>query len=225
MILYSKGNKNKSAKKKAQDIKETPSSSPSPAVERQTPKTKLTTNSSLNVVSQSISEPKDTPSVAKDTEGQRKKRIKLNQESNAETFEATAPKGASISIDIPSGLKQALVDDWEQINHKKLVRLPAKVTINRIVDDYLKHKLNQKFSLAKESAIKEATEGIKEYFNASIASKLLYPFERNQFKDLIKDPDEDPKPSAVYGGIHLLRLFGLLSNDINRTLFEDSICS
>lgn len=190
-------------------MKETPSASTTPALDRQTPKAKLTSNSSLNIVTPTISEPKEPPPAPKDADGQRKKRIKV--EPSFEICESTVPKGSVVSIDIPYSLRQILVEDWEQMNQKKLVRLPAKVTINRIVEDYLKQRLNQKLLPSRESAIREATEGIKEYFNASIASKLLYPFERNQFKDLIKDPDEDPKPSAVYGAIHLLRLFGLLS--------------
>lgn len=208
-MSLSKSNKNKSASKKKSDTKEGLPLSLTPGIERPKVKVPNASTPNLSVVPLITTELKDNSNLVKDIEVQRKKRIKV--EPSIEVVDTTVTKGSTISIEIPSLLKESLVEDWERINEKKLVRLPAKVTVNRIIEDYLKLKLNQRLTPTKESAIREAAEGIKEYFNASVATKLLYDFEKNQIKDLIKDPEEDPKPSTIYGGIHLLRLFGILS--------------
>jgi mortality factor 4-like protein 1 len=175
-------------------------------------KTKPKLNISLNSVSNSLtpiqSDIKENSVVVKDSDGQRKKR---RIETTVEHEDSVAIKRSDIKIKIkiPDSLKQILVNDWDLIRQKKLIRLPQKVTVDRILNDYLKHKNSSKLSASKQSSITETVNGIKEYFNATIGTKLLYKFEKNQFNDHIKDPDDDStKASAIYGAIHLLRFFG-----------------
>jgi mortality factor 4-like protein 1 len=173
-----------------------------------TDKTKPKLNTSVTSVSNSLtpilSDIKDNSVVIKDSDGQRKKR---RIETIAEHEESKSD--IKIKIKIPDSLKQILVNDWDLIRQKKLIRLPQKVTVDRIFNDYLKHKISTKLSASKQSSITEAISGIKEFFNVTIGTQLLYKFEKNQFNDHIKDPDDDSiKASAIYGAIHLLRLFG-----------------
>lgn len=87
-------------------------------------------------------------------------------------------------------MKPWLVDDWDLITRqKKLFELPARITIDKIIDEYIKSKRcsNNK---NKESTLIEVTNGIKEYFNVMLGSQLLYRFERPQYKQIIDEHDE-----------------------------------
>ncbi|XP_054160342.1 mortality factor 4-like protein 1 [Oppia nitens] len=212
-----KSNKNKSVKKKPIDPKdkETPSKTVITS-ENVKPKPANTIPIETNVLTP---QSKDNLNVVKDTDGQRKKRLKI--ESNQDLEDVISNKGPDFEIKLSDLLKQSLIDDWELIGQKKLVRLPAKVSVNKIIDDYIKQKLIQKLSLSKENLVKEVAEAIKCYFNATIGTQLLYSFEKNQFKDLMKDSDDDSKASTLYGGIHLLRLFVKLGSLLAYLNFDD----
>jgi len=170
------------------------------------PKLNIPSNLVPSIASPIHTDVKESPIVAKDSDGQRKKRAKV--EPTPEHEDSSTTKLTDIKVKIPDNLKQLLVDDWELIRQKKLIRLPVKVTVDRIINDYIKQKNSTKSTPSKESAVKEAANGIKEYFNASFATQLLYKLEKAQYKDLVKDPDDPPKASSIYGFIHLLRLFG-----------------
>ena len=108
-----------------------------------------------------------------------------------------------------------MVDDWDFITRqKKLLELPAKLTVDQILDNYVNHKKQAKSKnadAAKEGPLIEVTTGIKEYFNTMLGSQLLYKFERPQYMKVLKDEaNKDKSPSEIYGGIHLCRLFGML---------------
>lgn len=122
-----------------------------------------------------------------------------------------------IKIKIPEELKPWLVDDWDLITRqKKLFQLPARVTVDAILDEFVRSK--KQTNKAKESAIIEVTNGIKEYFNVMLGSQLLYRFERPQYKSIIDEYGDETNMSSVYGVIYLLRLFGKLEPPLFKAL-------
>lgn len=132
-----------------------------------------------------------------------KKKIKV--EPSVET-EVQYTKKCEVKIKIPDEIKSWLVDDWDFITRqKKLVRLPAQVNVDQILDSYIEAKKGTKLS---EEQVVEVMSGIREYFNVMIGCQLLYKFERPQYNKLAKEnAAEDGSMSSCYGVIHLLRLF------------------
>ncbi|CAG2180684.1 unnamed protein product, partial [Oppiella nova] len=121
-----------------------------------------------------------------------------------------------IRIKIPDALKPCLVDDWDLITRlKMLYDLPAKTSVETILDDYMRQKVAESGGASEESVILEVIAGIKGFFNAMIGSQLLYKFERIQYQELLvhhKDTNTGIQMSAIYGAIHLLRLFTRINN-------------
>lgn len=54
----------------------------------------------------------------------------------------------------------------------------------------------------------EVLKGIRCYFDKALPVMLLYKKERKQYEEAVID---DVSPSIIYGGEHLLRLFGMLT--------------
>jgi len=133
-----------------------------------------------------------------------------------------------IRIRIPDELKSYLVDDWEQIvRHKNLCVLPARLTVDQLLDNYTRAKTANKSELAsknnREKAILEVAAGLREYFNVMLPCQLLFKQEKNQFQEMKKD---DPSMMAVkvYGAPHFLRLFTKIGETLVYTpLSEKSI--
>lgn len=78
-----------------------------------------------------------------------------------------------------------LVNDWDLVVHQKhLFKLPAKVTVNNIIEQYLNHLKRQEMATGKRSIAMEVIKGIGEYFNVSLAPQLLYNMERQQYREV-----------------------------------------
>jgi mortality factor 4-like protein 1 len=117
---------------------------------------------------------------------------------------------------MPDRLKSLLVDDWENITKNlQLVQLPSSEPASVILDKYQHHALSTgRKSGTERDILEEVVAGLKEYFNKSLGRLLLYRFEREQFFEIItriEKPTDDlagKNLADIYGGEHLLRLFG-----------------
>lgn len=119
---------------------------------------------------------------------------------------------------MPDNLKSLLVDDWENVTkNQQVVALPAKASVNQILDDYTKEEKPKRTTSADIDVLEEVVVGIKEYFDKALDKILLYRFEREQYRTLRKKWEEgsgdfaDKGPLDIYGAEHLTRLFGILS--------------
>jgi len=126
-----------------------------------------------------------------------------------------------VKVKIPDKLKPYLVDDWDYLTRqRKLVILPSRITVDQVINDYIKVKTEKKPETHKENAILEVTAGLREYFNVMLGSQLLYKFEREQHADIMKEHPDKPM-CKLYGPIHFLRLFVKLGANFTYTPLDD----
>ncbi|VDK69658.1 unnamed protein product [Litomosoides sigmodontis] len=141
------------------------------------------------------------------------------------------------AISVPEKLKGLLENDRNLVeNELMLPRLPCRLTVSKIMKEYVMHvrKLDAVCSEVKVhkgrarywkgvvAALDECAENMKSFFDLIIASDILYPSEKLRHKDLteetsgvvhlhnisdiLKEPERGVCASEYYGFIYLLRL-------------------
>ncbi|XP_043465538.1 mortality factor 4-like protein 1 isoform X1 [Leptopilina heterotoma] len=137
------------------------------------------------------------------SEAPRKRRGRLETSGESEEFFTKV----ELKILIPHDLKVLLVEESETLSKgKKLPILPMRITVEKILNDYVAYQEKDNVNdSCRESAL-EVTKGIREYFNISLGQQLLYKWEKLQFEDITRE-NPDALPSQLYGAFHLLRLF------------------
>ncbi|KAL3479863.1 chromatin modification-related protein eaf3 [Aspergillus californicus] len=130
----------------------------------------------------------------------------------------------SVKIHMPDPLKSLLVDDWENVTkNQQVVALPAKSSVNQILDDYLKEEKPNRTGSSDYDVLEEVTMGVREYFDKSLDKILLYRFEREQYRVLRKKWESESGdatskgPLDIYGAEHLTRLFATMPELLAQT--------
>ncbi|OJI98505.1 hypothetical protein ASPVEDRAFT_464484 [Aspergillus versicolor CBS 583.65] len=149
--------------------------------------------------------------------GRGTKRARDNDVEKEENF-YTRP---SVRIVMPDNLKSLLVDDWENVTkNQQVVALPAKSSVNQILDDYLKEEKPKRTGSSDFDVLEEVIMGVRDYFDKSLDKILLYRFEREQYRVLRKrweSETADKGPLDIYGAEHLTRLFATMPELIAQT--------
>uniref|UniRef100_H3CVZ0 Mortality factor 4-like protein 1 n=1 Tax=Tetraodon nigroviridis TaxID=99883 RepID=H3CVZ0_TETNG len=150
--------------------------------------------------------PGEGTSSGETPQGPRKKRARVDPTVESVCVEMFANR-VEVKVKIPEELKPWLVDDWDLVTRQKqLFHLPAKKSVETVLEDYANYKKSKGNSDNKEYAVNEVVAGIREYFNVMLGTQLLYKFERPQYAEMLAEHPEMPM-SQVYGAPHLLRLF------------------
>lgn len=125
-----------------------------------------------------------------------------------------------VKIPLPVELKQILVDDWDAINRqRKLLEIPAKITVEDILENYVAFKKQSKTSNINNIRT-DITAGLIEYFNVMLGSQLLYKFERPQYSETLQAHPNTPM-CKLYGAYHFLRLFVNLGKMLAYTALDE----
>uniref|UniRef100_A0A1A9ZTT7 Chromo domain-containing protein n=1 Tax=Glossina pallidipes TaxID=7398 RepID=A0A1A9ZTT7_GLOPL len=133
--------------------------------------------------------------------------------SSAEDLEMWFLTKMEIKIKMPNELKERLADDWEAINEQsKLLNIPSRITAQDVVDQYIASKSSRKsVRPSTDTIIAEVMSGIIEYFNVMLGTRILYNFEKQQYRGILQKYPNTPL-SQLYGATHLLRLLANLDS-------------
>jgi len=165
-----------------------------------------------------------TPVTTKEGASTRKKRKEEAVEESVDTILSDDIIDNKYCIDIPEELKYVLVNDWDLVVHQKqLFKLPAKVTVNNIIEQYLDHLKRQDMPGSKRGVAEEVIKGIGEYFNVSLGSQLLYNVEKLQYRDDCESAGA-VQPSDIYGSAHLLRLMVKIGGYLSFSNYSEPSC-
>lgn len=131
--------------------------------------------------------------------------VKHRLETSTPTVEVEEEIRTEVKITIPESLRDLLTLDLSNVeNKKKLIKLPSKITVENVIDEYKKYQKLK--STGNDDIINEICEGILKYFNVMLGTQLLYETEKPQHHVIrLKHPDK--KMSKIYSSFHLLRLF------------------
>jgi len=129
--------------------------------------------------------------------------------------------GMKVVVELPVDLKYILCRDWDNVvNKKRLSKIPAKVTVTHIIDQYISHLSSTQVKPAKRSVAAEIVGGFGEYFNVALGSQLLYNLEKLQYKEDCESKGA-VQPCDIYGSFHLLRLLVKIGEYISAGSFSD----
>lgn len=124
----------------------------------------------------------------------------------------------TFKIPIPEELRCVLVSDWDLLNHKKsLFTLPAKQTVSGILTEYRKH-VEKTGDVENISAVSEVMLGVKDFFNATVGTRLLYKIEKRQYDTVMRQ--EGKTAADIYGSAHLLRLMVIMASLLSETAIK-----
>eukprot|EP00047_Mylnosiga_fluctuans_P023434 m.137831 g.137831 ORF g.137831 m.137831 type:complete len:288 (+) comp9582_c0_seq3:4069-4932(+) len=129
---------------------------------------------------------------------------KSGRDSQSPTGEAVEPPKVHLSTQ----LKHQLVDDYNFIvTENRLVPLPREPNVTDIL---------KSFAAKAPASTKDWTESLRAVFCVALGSRLLYAFEREQYRETLRlTPVE--KISDIYGAEHLLRLLCRLPDLFSET--------
>ncbi|RCN45381.1 hypothetical protein ANCCAN_08602, partial [Ancylostoma caninum] len=156
--------------------------------------------------------------------------------------------------DMPACLLQILVDDSDIMTRQRMVsRLPARHTVDSIIDDYCAEigfspKEGEDSSIADSPAgLGSSAAGLRDFFNGVLGFQLLYKFERPQYAAelekavgssdnisrkrkanaspgfIIEESGSALVPSKLYGLPHLLRLIVRLASLLRDVPWNDNV--
>ncbi|XP_074057976.1 mortality factor 4-like protein 2 [Macrotis lagotis] len=132
-----------------------------------------------------------------------------------------APVQFEMHIRLPDCLMSLLVQDWEMVClGKNLCNLPAKVSVEAILDEYAID-LTSCGTTDENYEVSALVTILKEYFNVILSTQLLYDFERAQHAELVNSYPSS-QLSQIYGGIYLLRLLKQLGPMFNNSTLDES---
>lgn len=172
---------------------------------------------------ETVSNPPSTPSSKEQGRPSKKRREESSTEDNMDTVLCDSEETKYV-IDVPQELKHVIVNDWDLVVHQKhLFKVPAKVTVSNIIEQYIVHLNSQDITPVKRSVATEVIKGLGEYFNVSVGPQLLYNVEKLQYQEDCESAGA-VQPVDIYGSAHLLRLMVKIGGYLSCFDYQDQSC-